>query len=237
MAQHHSTPDIVPLLGRGRHRTMRKGACFMEMASYLAGEKWSDHPRCTHPLLAELARDVNDAVSDTARQRLAPMIPDVVGLTPADPRADAWLARLCTLAALPASPLATQRVAAVGLLRCESVLAQLESRPRGDLSPTAQAALATVPDAAAWARLFVRDVGIPAGRHGERSFGRQTGTVIVRACVRGIAQSTGGDPETLLLDLLAQGIDLCRHADDWTTGDWTTGDRTGQPGPVAPSTG
>jgi len=28
----------------------------MEFASYLAGERWSDHPACTHPLLAVLAR-------------------------------------------------------------------------------------------------------------------------------------------------------------------------------------
>lgn len=213
MTQHHPTPDIVPILGRGRHRSMRKGACFMEMASYLAGEKWSDHPRCTHPLLAELARDVNDATSDTGRQRLAPMIPDVVGLTPTDPRVDAWIARLCALAALPVSAAATQRVAAVGLLRCESMLAQLESRPASDLSHRAQEALAEVPDAAAWARLFVRDLGLPYGRHADRAFGRQTGAVIVRSCVRGIAQSCGGDPEARLVDLLAGAISVCRRAE------------------------
>ena len=32
----------------------------MEMASYLAGERWSDHPKCTHPLVASVARMVND---------------------------------------------------------------------------------------------------------------------------------------------------------------------------------
>ena len=42
----------VPVLSRGKHRNPRKGACFMEFASYLAGEPWSDHPACTHPLLA-----------------------------------------------------------------------------------------------------------------------------------------------------------------------------------------
>ncbi|WP_344829386.1 hypothetical protein [Nonomuraea dietziae] len=44
--------DHMPILSRGRHRNPRKGACFMELASYLAGERWSDHPACTHPLLA-----------------------------------------------------------------------------------------------------------------------------------------------------------------------------------------
>ena len=50
------TPDHMPVLSRGKHRNARKGACFMEFASYLAGERWSDHPACTHPLLAAMAR-------------------------------------------------------------------------------------------------------------------------------------------------------------------------------------
>jgi len=51
----------------------------MEIASVLAGERWSDSPRCTHPVLAAVARLVNDAVSDTARPQLAAMVPDLVG--------------------------------------------------------------------------------------------------------------------------------------------------------------
>ena len=60
-------PELVPILSRGKHRSPRKGACFMEMASYLAGERWSDHPRCTHPLLASVGRLVNDLTSDASR--------------------------------------------------------------------------------------------------------------------------------------------------------------------------
>ncbi|HSK97732.1 MAG TPA: hypothetical protein VK891_14015, partial [Euzebyales bacterium] len=60
-------PDQVPILSRGKHRSPRKGACFMELASYLAGERWSDHPACTHPLLAALARHVNDRTTDAGR--------------------------------------------------------------------------------------------------------------------------------------------------------------------------
>ncbi|MDX6241462.1 MAG: hypothetical protein QOG10_6286, partial [Kribbellaceae bacterium] len=69
----------VPVLSRGKHRNPRKGACFMEFASYLAGEPWSDHPACTHPLLAGVARDVNDCTTDAGRSRLAPLIPSVIG--------------------------------------------------------------------------------------------------------------------------------------------------------------
>ena len=72
-------PDGIPVLSRGRHRTPRRGACFMEFASVLAGERWSDHPSCTHPLLGQLARQVNDNISDDGRQELALLIPSVVG--------------------------------------------------------------------------------------------------------------------------------------------------------------
>lgn len=62
--------EFLPLLSQGKHRRPRNGACVMEYASYLAGERWSDHPACTHPLLGELARQVNDFISDEARQAL-----------------------------------------------------------------------------------------------------------------------------------------------------------------------
>src|ERR1700710_2926989 len=73
------SPQMLPMLSRGRHRSPQRGACFMEFASFLAGERWSDHPACTHPLLAQLARQVNDNLSDGGRQQLVPLIPTVVG--------------------------------------------------------------------------------------------------------------------------------------------------------------
>src|SRR6266508_4081681 len=91
----------VPVLSRGKHRNPRKGACFMEYASFLAGEPWSDHPACTHPLLAAIARHVNDCTSDAGRARLAPLIPSVIGLTPDDPRMAARLTLGCVRTALP----------------------------------------------------------------------------------------------------------------------------------------
>ena len=87
----HST-EFLPLLSRGKHRRPRQGACVMEYASYLAGEKWSDHPACTHPLLAELARQVNDFTSDDARQALVELVPDMIGLTGSDLRIDLRIA-------------------------------------------------------------------------------------------------------------------------------------------------
>ena len=75
MRKNHHQPALLPILSRGKHRSPRKGACFMELASLLAGERWSDDPACTHPLLALLARNVNDSTSDAGRARLAELSP------------------------------------------------------------------------------------------------------------------------------------------------------------------
>ncbi len=93
--------EFLPLLSRGRHRRPRKGACFMEFASYLAGERWSDHSACTHPLLVVLARHVNDYVSDEARQSLVGLVPDVIGLTGSDLRIDVRIALRAARTAVP----------------------------------------------------------------------------------------------------------------------------------------
>ena len=47
----------------------------MEYVSVLAGERFSDGPRCTDPMLAALARLVNDATSDSGRDRLGALAP------------------------------------------------------------------------------------------------------------------------------------------------------------------
>ncbi len=204
---HHRTPDLMPVLSRGRHRSPRKGACFMELASYLAGERWSDHPRCTHPLLAALARDVNDHVGDFARTRLAPMIPSVVGLVGDDPRLNTWIARECALSALPVVSAERQGVAAVGLLRTERVLNVLEGRERHVLSPEVVEALDLAPHARDWARGFAS-----LGWGSPGSFARRSAPAIVHSAVSGIAASTVSDPDSMLVDLLQRSIGLCQ---DW----------------------
>src|SRR2546429_1996638 len=124
-------PELVPILSRGKHRSPRKGACFMELASYLAGERWSDHPACTHPLLAAVARDVNDYTSDAGRARLAGVIPSVIGLTGEDLHVDARIALVCARRALPGAAAERQQAMAVSVLACERVLAGLGGRPAG----------------------------------------------------------------------------------------------------------
>jgi hypothetical protein len=72
-------PSGMPLLSAGAHRRPTEGACVMEYVSVLAGARWSDHPRCTDPALAELARRVNDDVGAASRPALAALAPRLVG--------------------------------------------------------------------------------------------------------------------------------------------------------------
>lgn len=197
-------PDLVPILSRGKHRSPRKGACFMEMASYLAGERWSDHPRCTHPLLASVARLVNDFTSDRQRQRLAELIPSVIGLTSSDPRVDARIARCCATMALPVVSAERQNVMAVAILASERALNRLDGRDHAELSPASRVALADVPLAADWARSFSGRVDVSIDEF--RRFGAPN---TVRVAVPGIAEAVVADPDDRLRALLVAVIDEC----------------------------
>jgi hypothetical protein len=197
-------PDLVPVLARGKHRNPRKGACFMELASFLAGESWTDHPDCTHPLLAALARDVNDHISDVARHQIAPLVPEVIGLNLRDPIIDALLAREVALAALPIASAERQRVSALGLLRCEQVLNELEGRPADHVSARVEIALAEVPDARDWAR---NHCAIDFGRLDK--FSTRSAPTIVHSAVVGIAEAAVDNAEQRLVDLLRRSIADC----------------------------
>lgn len=210
-------PELIPVLSRGKHRSPRKGACFMEFASYLAGERWSDHPACTHPLLAAVARDVNDYTSDAGRVRLAGLIPSVIGLVGEDPHLDARIALRCARTALPVVAVERQQVMAVSVLACERVLAGLDGRPAGWLDEQSRQALAQVPHAAQWARRFTRDIAISP-----KVFRRRCAPATVHAAVGGIALACVPQPDEMLYDLLAGAISECAA--------WAGRDADGDPG-------
>jgi len=67
-------PDSLPMLGQGAHSPGSGTACVMEYVSLLAGEQWSDHPACTDPVIAAMARNLNDGLYDQNRQMLVPLI-------------------------------------------------------------------------------------------------------------------------------------------------------------------
>ena len=196
-------PDGVPVLSRGRHRTPRKGACFMEMASFLAGERWSDHPACTHPVLSTLARCVNDMLDETHRQRLVTMIPEVVGLNPDDPRVPAALVLTTARAALPVAAEERQNGMALAILNAEGVLAEQDGRSPGQLSKASRAALATSPAAERWARIHLARLGFNAAAVRPANAAK-----IVALAVDGIARACIDDPEERLVRLLREAIDV-----------------------------
>ncbi len=204
-----NVPDILPVLSRGRHRNPRKGACFMELAAYLAGERWSDHPACTHSLLASVARLVNDQTSDAGRPRLAELIPSVIGLTGDDPHIDALITLRCSTIALPVAAADRQRVLAVSVLVCERVLAQLDGRRQDSLAPESERVLRTVPDATQWAYRFTSDVPPRL-----TTFRRNAAPHAVRCAIEGAAYALIPDPDVLLRRMLAESIDICAA---WTS--------------------
>ena len=197
-------PELIPQLSPGKHRSPRKGACFMEFASYLAGERWSDHPACTHPLVATLARLVNDHTSDAGRGRLVELVPSVIGLISDDPHVDVDVALRSATTALPVASAERQRVLAVGVLAAERVRAGLDGRPADTLGEPSGRALAAVPDAARWARGFTRETRISP-----KSFRRHAAPHIVGHAVFGIAEACIPDPDTMLYDLLGGAIGDC----------------------------
>lgn len=196
-----SVPDGLPLLSRGRHRTPRQGASLMEAASLLAGEPWSDRPDCTHPLLAHLARLVNDHTTDAGRQALALAVPALV-----DRRGDdeTWLRLPVAVASLTILdvPEAMQRPLAAGLVRAERLCA--DAAPAlAEVQRQARAALDLVPGSLAWAeRLGVRTLDLDA-------FAAHTAPTIVRCAVEGVVATERPDADARLRALLDVGVRAC----------------------------
>jgi hypothetical protein len=172
----------------------------MEFASFMAGEPWSDHPTCTHPLLASLAREVNDRLSDDGRTRIVALIPDVIGVVGDDRIIDVTIAVHAAVAALPVAAFERQKSLAVALLRCERELAAFPEDSRRHLSTQIRAALADTPDAALWAESFTA-----------RSWGKfqdfsRTAQHIVHLAVSGIAEACVRDVDDRLIAVLADGV-------------------------------
>lgn len=195
-------PDSFPVLSRGRHRRPKHGACFMEMASVLAGEKWSDHPPCTHPLLGELARLVNDNTSDIHRSELAVLVPSVVGLTWPDEDVRCTVGFTASVAsyAVTRSPQPTQRALAAGLLTLQRVL---DSRDLAAVPGTEgmEAAMASVPDEVRWARGF--SDGAPVS---DRVLRRRVAPAVTRSAVKGLVNGYQANPDLALRGLLEAAI-------------------------------
>ncbi|WP_174844194.1 hypothetical protein [Cryobacterium fucosi] len=177
----------------------------MEFASYLAGEAWTDHPTCTHPLLASLARMVNDCTSDTGRSRLVPLIPSVIGVRGDDSRVRLLMALRAGTSALSVASAEHQHALAVGILNCERHLAGDTGELPADLALRIRAAFDEAPDAERWAREFIASMG----SWSRSRFTDRTAETIIRVSVQGIAEACTPNPDDRLYDLLAGAIDDC----------------------------
>ena len=74
--------EVVTLgSGAALYPDMAAGMCAMEAAAYIAGEPWSDHPKCVCPVLGAFMRSWNDGLKSNAeRDRLLlPLVPKLIG--------------------------------------------------------------------------------------------------------------------------------------------------------------
>ncbi len=197
-------PDVMPHLSAGRHRNPHRGACFMEFASYLAGERWSDHPACTDRTLASLARGVNDLVADDRRDELVLLIPRVVGLRGGE-ALGLVVALRAAITALPVASMERQRVLAAGIVSL-CVLLEQQGVPSHGIRDEAQRALDEVPDAARWARLHVTSVSSRSPRLDTLSC-----ELVVATAVVGVARACIADPDAVLIRMLSAAVADVEH--------------------------
>ena len=76
----HQVLDLESMrLAPGAHRSPREGICAVELASLLAGERFSDRPACVCRVIAAFMRSLNDRLGHRDRQRLIPYARRAVG--------------------------------------------------------------------------------------------------------------------------------------------------------------
>ncbi|HTR92428.1 MAG TPA: hypothetical protein VMI73_11865 [Trebonia sp.] len=120
----------MELLGRGTHVGPRHGSNVLELASVLAGDRWSANPESVHPVLAAAAGTANDLLTDDRRRLLVPLAPWLLGTSSADPRIWPAVASVCILAAMPSAPEPDRSRLLADLDRARTWIAQIDSLRR-----------------------------------------------------------------------------------------------------------
>src|SRR5580692_10323489 len=80
-------PVIEERLAKFKKWSLKSGShspdstfCVMEAVAYVAGEPWSDHPKCACPVISAFLRSWNDCLPDDERDiLLRPLIPRLIG--------------------------------------------------------------------------------------------------------------------------------------------------------------
>lgn len=192
-------PDGLPQLRPGRHRRRRHGVCLMEYTSILAGERFSDHPRCTDPVLATVARAVNDYTSDGGRQRLAILATELCAASSAGPEVGYAVARRCLLTALPYAAGERRRVIIVGLLGLDRAAhGRARGWQRDLLDLDTELALLSEPVELDEASGLLRAARVPPQEYIRRGL-----PIAIEASVRTIANEAKNSDEILAAMLIA----------------------------------
>jgi hypothetical protein len=171
------------VLDRGKHKSPADGMCALEAASLIAGEPFSDHPRCVSPVIAAFMRRWDDNLDFEDRQQLKPFIRKVIGTNTG--RADEetrkwlvvdWMVRTCLPAWLRLANLDAQADAVSSLKpllnadswdSCKSVVFDAKAAADAARDAARDAAWrATGPAAwdAAWAAAWAADAARDAAR-------------------------------------------------------------------------
>jgi hypothetical protein len=66
-------------IDKGGHSGPDDGYCVMEAVAWIAGEPWSDAPKCASGVIGAFMRKWNDSLNDTDRQMLKPYVRKLVG--------------------------------------------------------------------------------------------------------------------------------------------------------------
>lgn len=175
----------------------------MEHASVLSGQRWSDDPKVTHPLLATLARQVNDRSSDAGRQRLVRLVPLVLTGHRSDPALGHRLVRRLALRAVDVARGPRRRTLYVALLSADDACGPSDDRDRRQV-----VVLLSKPDPDLQAALSFRRQAPRADAYGDRAM-----HAAVQLSVATLADHGGACADELLHDLLADAIALVRGKD------------------------
>jgi hypothetical protein len=109
---------IAVWLSKGAHRQPQRGVCAMELASLLAGERFTDMPSSVCRVIAGFIRAYNDRLDDVRRQDLRQLAASAVGTRGGNEatreRATCCFEWACQTRRRPVARLVMQSVASLG---------------------------------------------------------------------------------------------------------------------------
>ncbi len=148
-------------LGRGSHKDFNDGVCAMELVAHIAGEPFSDAPKCVCPVLGAFVRAWNDGLPDNERDAiLKPLLPQLIGTRGSAAVAERralmaadWLVRTHTVAWLRLAKLNAQADTLAALPEITSMAQPAAWAAAWAAGDAAWAAAWAAAGAAAWAAI------------------------------------------------------------------------------------